>query len=161
MSVSFASPALTQKTPHNEQKRHSQSRERRPTLPHLWVLPAECIEHDLFFLAAGHRHHYQADYTLVAAAVSAILAVTGLLQLIIRPMSGPLRAAPVNDCQASPFSGLRLRWRFRADIETFLAIRMLQAGCCLRAWCLSRAFCATLSATKQAARMIGYVSHGH
>jgi len=107
----------------------------------------------------GIANHYQADYTLVQLAVSGYLAVTGLLQLIIGPMSDRYGRRPVMIASLTIFLIATALAPFAPTIETFLAIRMLQAGV-VSGMVLSRAIVRDIVGTEQAASMIGYVTMG-
>ncbi|WP_339765538.1 multidrug effflux MFS transporter [uncultured Hoeflea sp.] len=107
----------------------------------------------------GIATYYQADYALVQLAVSGYLAVTGLLQLIIGPLSDRYGRRPVLIVSLIIFLVATALTPFAPNIETFLAIRMLQAGV-VSGMVLSRAIVRDIVGTEQAASMIGYVTMG-
>ena len=107
----------------------------------------------------GIATYYQADYVLVQLAVSGYLGVTGLLQLIIGPLSDRYGRRPVMIASLTIFLIATALAPFAPTIETFLAIRMLQAGV-VSGMVLSRAIVRDVVGTDQAASMIGYVTMG-
>ena len=107
----------------------------------------------------GIATYYQADYALVQLAVSGYLGVTGLLQLIIGPLSDRYGRRPVMIASLMIFLVATALAPFAPTIETFLAIRMLQAGV-VSGMVLSRAIVRDIVGTDQAASMIGYVTMG-
>ncbi len=76
----------------------------------------------------GIASYYEADYALVQLAVSGYLAVTGLLQLIIGPLSDRYGRRPVMIASLSIFLIATALTPFAPTIEAFLIIRMVQAG---------------------------------
>lgn len=107
----------------------------------------------------GISTYYQADYALVQLAVSGYLAVTGLLQLIIGPLSDRYGRRPVMIASLSIFLLATALTPFAPSIEAFLAIRMLQAAV-VSGMVLSRAVVRDIVGAEQAASMIGYVTMG-
>ena len=107
----------------------------------------------------GIATYYQADYALVQLAVSGYLAVTALLQLIIGPLSDRYGRRPVLIASLVFFLAATAAAPFAPDIETFLVIRMLQAGV-VSGMVLSRAIVRDIVGAEQAASMIGYVTMG-
>lgn len=107
----------------------------------------------------GIATYYKADYALVQLAVSGYLGVTGLLQLIIGPLSDRYGRRPVMIASLMIFLIATALAPFAPTIETFLAIRMLQAGV-VSGMVLSRAIVRDIVGTDQAASMIGYVTMG-
>ncbi|MDP2120622.1 MAG: multidrug effflux MFS transporter [Hoeflea sp.] len=103
--------------------------------------------------------HYQADYALVQLAISGYLAFTGLLQLIIGPLSDRYGRRPVMIVSLVIFLVATALAPFAPTIETFLAIRMVQAGV-VSGMVLSRAIVRDMVSTDKAASMIGYVTMG-
>lgn len=107
----------------------------------------------------GIATYYQADYALVQLAVSGYLAVTALLQLVIGPLSDRYGRRPVLIASLVFFLAATALAPFAPDIETFLVIRMLQAGV-VSGMVLSRAIVRDIVGAEQAASMIGYVTMG-
>ncbi|KGF67233.1 multidrug MFS transporter [Hoeflea sp. BAL378] len=103
--------------------------------------------------------HYQADYAVVQLAISGYLAFTGLLQLIIGPMSDRYGRRPVMIGGLVMFLAATALAPFAPTVESFLAIRMVQAGV-VSGMVLSRAIVRDMVGTDQAASMIGYVTMG-
>ncbi|MEP3436683.1 MAG: multidrug effflux MFS transporter [Hoeflea sp.] len=104
-------------------------------------------------------NYYQADYALVQLAISGYLAFTGLLQLVIGPLSDRYGRRPVTIVSLVVFLIATALAPFAPTIETFLAIRMLQAAV-VSGMVLSRAIVRDIVSTDQAASMIGYVTMG-
>jgi len=107
----------------------------------------------------GIATYYQADYALVQLAVSGYLAVTGLLQLVIGPLSDRYGRRPVMVASLAIFLVATALAPFAPTIETFLVIRMLQASV-VSGMVLSRAIVRDIVGPEQAASMIGYVTMG-
>tara|TARA_R110002020_G_scaffold14638_16_gene51871 strand:- start:1416 stop:2645 length:1230 start_codon:yes stop_codon:yes gene_type:complete len=103
--------------------------------------------------------YYQADYAVVQLAISGYLAFTGLLQLIIGPMSDRYGRRPVMIGSLLVFLVATVLAPFAPTVESFLAIRMIQAGV-VSGMVLSRAIVRDMVGTDQAASMIGYVTMG-
>jgi DHA1 family bicyclomycin/chloramphenicol resistance-like MFS transporter len=110
----------------------------------------------------GIASYYEADYALVQLAVSGYLAVTGLLQLLIGPLSDRYGRRPVLLIASLAIFPRRDRSRPRLapTVESFPAIiRMVQAGV-VSGMVLSRAIVRDMVGTDEAASMIGYVTMG-
>ncbi len=103
--------------------------------------------------------HYNADYALVALAVSAYLALTALLNLLIGPMSDRFGRRPVLLVCFAVFFVATVGCLFAPNIGVFLAFRMLQAVIAV-AFVLSRAVVRDMVGPGQAASMISYVTMG-
>ena len=103
--------------------------------------------------------HYQADYALVQLAISGYLAFTGLLQLVIGPLSDRYGRRPVMIVSLLIFLVATAMIPFAPTIESFLFIRMLQAAVA-SGMVLSRAVVRDIVGADQAASMIGYVTMG-
>jgi DHA1 family bicyclomycin/chloramphenicol resistance-like MFS transporter len=97
----------------------------------------------------------------VQLAVSGYLAFTGLLQLIIGPLSDRYGRRPVLMIASLTIFPRRDRSRPRLapTMETFLIIRMMQASVA-SGMVLSRAIVRDMVDTDEAASMIGYVTMG-
>ena len=107
----------------------------------------------------GIATFYQADYALVQLAVSGYLGFTGLLQLIIGPLSDRYGRRPVMIVSLVIFLIATALTPFAPTVESFLALRMLQASVA-SGMVLSRAIVRDVVSTDQAASMIGYVTMG-
>lgn len=103
--------------------------------------------------------HYQADYALVQLAISGYLAFTGLLQLVIGPLSDRYGRRPVMIVSLVIFLVATALLPFAPTIESFLIIRMFQAAVA-SGMVLSRAIVRDMVSADQAASMIGYVTMG-
>ncbi len=103
--------------------------------------------------------HYQADYAVVALAVSAYLGLTAVLQLIIGPLSDRYGRRPVVLASFAIFIAATLGTMFAPTIGTFLAFRMMQASVA-SGFALSRAIVRDTVPADEAASQIGYVTMG-
>ncbi len=102
---------------------------------------------------------FEADYSVVSLAVSAYLAVTGALQLIVGPLSDRFGRRPVMLGSLAIFLAASIGCLLAEDVWTFLAFRMIQATVAT-GLVLSRAVVRDLVGPAQAASMIGYVTMG-
>ncbi len=103
--------------------------------------------------------YFDADYAVVALAVSAYLGLTAVLQLIIGPLSDRYGRRPVLLCCFGIFLAATLGCMLAPSIEVFLAFRMMQATVA-SAFVLSRAIVRDMVEPDQAASLIGYVTMG-
>ncbi|OCW57924.1 multidrug effflux MFS transporter [Hoeflea olei] len=103
--------------------------------------------------------YYGADYALVQLAISGYLAITGLLQLVVGPLSDRFGRRPVMIASLVIFLIATALAPFAPTIETFLAIRMVQAAV-VSGMVLSRAIVRDIVDADRAASMIGYVTMG-
>jgi DHA1 family bicyclomycin/chloramphenicol resistance-like MFS transporter len=101
--------------------------------------------------------HFGADYAVMQLAVSGYLGVTGLLQLIVGPLSDRYGRRPVTLVAVAIFVLATLGCLAARDATTFLVFRMLQ-GAVVTAMALSRAIVRDLVPPAEAASMIGYVT---
>ena len=136
----------------------------RTTPPHIFTLVMmaglSALTMNLFLPSMPSiASYYQADYALVQLAISGYLAFTGLLQLIIGPLSDRYGRRPVMIVSLVIFLVATALAPFAPTIETFLAIRMIQAGV-VSGMVLSRAIVRDMVSTDKAASMIGYVTMG-
>lgn len=136
----------------------------RATPPHIFTLVVvaglSALTMNLFLPSMPSiASHYKADYALVQLAISGYLAFTGLLQLIIGPLSDRYGRRPVMIVSLIVFLIATVLAPFAPTIETFLAIRMIQAGV-VSGMVLSRAIVRDMVSTDKAASMIGYVTMG-
>lgn len=107
----------------------------------------------------GIASYYAADYALVQLAVSGYLAFTGLLQLLIGPLSDRYGRRPVLLTGLGIFLVATALAPLAPTVESFLAIRMVQASVA-SGMVLSRAIVRDMVDTDEAASMIGYVTMG-
>lgn len=103
--------------------------------------------------------HFDADYAVVALAVSAYLGLTAVLQLILGPMSDRYGRRPVTLVCFAVFLAATLGCVFAPGIASFLGFRMLQAAVA-SAFALSRAIVRDMVPPDEAASLIGYVTMG-
>jgi MFS transporter, DHA1 family, multidrug resistance protein len=107
----------------------------------------------------GIASFYEADYALVQLAVSGYLAFTGLLQLLIGPLSDRYGRRPVLLGGLAIFLAATALAPLAPNVESFLFIRMIQAAVAC-GMVLSRAIVRDMVDTDEAASMIGYVTMG-
>ena len=136
----------------------------RLTPPHIVTLVAisglGALNMNLFLPSLpGIGAHYGADYAVVQLAVSGYLAFTALLQLVIGPLSDRFGRRPVLIGALIIFLVATLAAPFAPTVESFLALRMLQATV-VSGLVLSRAIVRDMVAPEEAASMIGYVTMG-
>jgi DHA1 family bicyclomycin/chloramphenicol resistance-like MFS transporter len=103
--------------------------------------------------------HYDAEYGVVALAVSAYLAVTAVLQLFLGPLSDRYGRRPVVLGSLVVFLIATVGCLFAPTVGSFLAFRMVQAAVA-SGMVLSRAIVRDMVPANQAASMIGYVTMG-
>lgn len=103
--------------------------------------------------------YFQTDYALVQLSVSAYLAITAVLQLMIGPLSDRYGRRPVMLCGLSIFMVATVGCLLATDITTFLVFRMIQATVATGI-VLSRAIVRDMVSADKAASMIGYVTMG-
>lgn len=102
---------------------------------------------------------FDADYAVVALAVSAYLALTAVLQLIIGPLSDRYGRRPVVLVSLVIFLVGTAGCIFATTIGAFLFWRMVQA-CIASAMALSRAVVRDTVGPDEAASRIGYITMG-
>ena len=103
--------------------------------------------------------YFQADYAVMQLAVSAYLAITGALQLVIGPLSDRYGRRPVMLVSLGLFLLATLGCVLSTDIGVFLFFRMSQAAIATGI-VLSRAVVRDMVGPDKAASMIGYVTMG-
>ncbi len=103
--------------------------------------------------------YFQTDYSIMQLSVSVYLGVTGMLQLIIGPLSDRFGRRPVILVGYSLFLLATLGSLLANSIELFLVFRMSQASIAT-GMVLSRAIVRDMVPTDRAASMIGYVTMG-
>ncbi len=136
----------------------------KTTPPHVVTLIAiagvSALSMNIFLPALpGMAEYFDADYALVQLAISAYLAVTALLQIIIGPLSDRFGRRPVLLGGYGVFLLATLGCILASSIESLLFFRMLQAGVA-SGIVLSRAIVRDMVPPAQAASMIGYVTMG-
>lgn len=103
--------------------------------------------------------HFQADYALMQLSVALYLAVNGVLQVVIGPISDNLGRRPVILWGTGIFLLATLGCIYAPNVGIFLACRMVQSGIAV-AMVLSRAAVRDMYPQDKAASMIGYVTMG-
>jgi len=99
------------------------------------------------------------EYSVVQLSVSAYLACTAVIQILIGPISDKFGRRPVVIVALSIFVIASLGCYFAPTIEIFLFFRMLQAAVAV-GMVLSRAIVRDMVPQDEAASMIGYVTMG-
>ncbi|NCO85776.1 MAG: multidrug effflux MFS transporter [Rhodobacterales bacterium] len=102
---------------------------------------------------------FDTDYALMQLSVSAYLAVTALLQVVIGPISDRFGRRPVILWSMAIFVVATIGAVYAPSVEVFLAFRMMQ-GAVASAMVLSRAIVRDMFPQEQAASVIGYVTMG-
>ncbi|MEX0971185.1 MAG: multidrug effflux MFS transporter [Paracoccaceae bacterium] len=102
---------------------------------------------------------YEADYALAQLAISAYIATTAVLQILIGPLSDRYGRRPVIIGALVIFILASIGCLFAPDIYTFLVFRMIQAAIAT-GMVLSRAIIRDIAEPAKAASMIGYVTMG-
>ena len=103
--------------------------------------------------------YFQTDYALMQLSISLYLALTGLLQLLIGPLSDRYGRRPVILTGIAVFLFASIGCLLATSVEMFLFFRMIQAGIAI-GMVLSRAIVRDIVPANQAASMIGYVTMG-
>jgi DHA1 family bicyclomycin/chloramphenicol resistance-like MFS transporter len=103
--------------------------------------------------------HFDTDYGIVALSVSAYLAVTALIQILIGPLSDRYGRRPVVLAGFSVFLAATVGCALAPNVEVFLAFRLVQASVAT-GMVLSRAIVRDMVGPHEAASMIGYVTMG-
>ncbi len=102
---------------------------------------------------------FGAEYAVMQLSVSLYLAVTGLLQLVIGPLSDRYGRRPVTLAAMAIFLVATIGCLLAPTVAIFLAFRMLQ-GAVVVGIVLSRAVVRDMVPEAEAASMIGYVTMG-
>ena len=103
--------------------------------------------------------YFEADYSVVQLAISAYLAVTGAMQLLVGPLSDRFGRRPVMIGGLLIFLFATLGCILSEDVGWFLGFRMLQAAVAT-GMVLSRAVVRDMVEPAKAASMIAYVTMG-
>jgi DHA1 family bicyclomycin/chloramphenicol resistance-like MFS transporter len=103
--------------------------------------------------------YFESDYSLMQLAISLYLAVTGVLQLVIGPMSDRYGRRPIILAGLAIFMVATVGCLLASSVEVFLTFRMIQAGIAT-GMVLSRAIVRDMVPAEQSASMIGYVTMG-
>lgn len=108
---------------------------------------------------ASMADFFDADYALVQLAVSAYLALTGLMNIVLGPLSDRFGRRNILLVSFAIFTAASLGAMLATSIEVFLIFRMIQAVVAT-GMVLSRAIVRDMVPTDQAASMIAYVTMG-
>lgn len=136
----------------------------RTTPPHIATLiliaGISALNMSIFLPSLTHMAEYfDTEYSVMQLSVSAYLAVTAVLQVIVGPISDRYGRRPVILWSMAIFTLATVGAMLAPTIEIFLALRMLQ-GVVATAMVLSRAVVRDMVPQEQAASMIGYVTMG-
>lgn len=96
------------------------------------------------------------DYAMVSLAVSASLAITAVIQLIVGPLSDRIGRRPVLLVAVFVFSCASVGCVLAQNIETFLFFRVFQGGM-TAGYTLSMAIVRDTRSERQAVSLIGYI----
>jgi len=107
----------------------------------------------------GMTAHFETDYRVMQLSVALYLAMNGVLQLVVGPVSDLLGRRPVILGGLALFVVATAGCLMAGDVMVFLAFRMMQAVIVV-AMVLSRAVVRDLVPEREAASMIGYVTMG-
>lgn len=103
--------------------------------------------------------HFDADYGVVSLAVSAYLAVTAVIQLVLGPLSDRFGRRPVVLGSLAIFLVATVGCLLAPNVAVFLSFRLMQATVA-SGMVLSRAIVRDMVPASEAASMIGYVTMG-
>ncbi len=103
--------------------------------------------------------HYGASYGVVALSISAYLALTAVLQLLMGPLSDRFGRRPVILVSLAIFLAATVGCIFAPTVQSFLFFRLLQAAVA-SGIALSRAIVRDMVPADSAASQIGYVTMG-
>jgi DHA1 family bicyclomycin/chloramphenicol resistance-like MFS transporter len=134
----------------------------RTTPPHIFTLIAITGFSGMamnMFLPSLPRiaEHFGTEYKIVQLSVASFLAMNGLLQIFIGPISDRFGRRKVLLAGFAIFSISSVGCVFAPNIETFLAFRMIQATVAV-AMVMSRAIVRDMVPQSEAASMIGYIT---
>jgi DHA1 family bicyclomycin/chloramphenicol resistance-like MFS transporter len=102
---------------------------------------------------------FKTDYAVMQLAISAYLAMTAVMQLIVGPLSDRYGRRSVMIGGLAIFILATIAAALSTSVEMFLAARMVQASI-VSGFTLSRAIIRDMVPLEQAASMIGYVTMG-
>lgn len=136
----------------------------RTTPPHLMTLVLlaglSALSMNVFLPSLPNMTEYfQTEYALMQLSVSAYLGVTGVLQLVIGPLSDRYGRRPVILWAFAIFVVATIGCLLATSVETFLFFRMTQTSIAA-GMVLSRAIVRDMVPADRAASMIGYVTMG-
>ncbi len=136
----------------------------RRTPPHITTLVLIVATAALpmnFFLASLPRmaEHFDVPYSIMQFAVSGYLALTGLVQLFIGPVSDRIGRRPVLLATLALFSLASLGAALATSFAAFMAFRCLQS-LMVSVYIVSYATVRDLTARERAASRIGYITMG-
>ncbi len=136
----------------------------RTTPPHILTLvllaSLPALSMNIFLPSLPNMTEYfRTDYSLMQLSISLYLGVTGILQLVIGPLSDRFGRRPVILVSVVIFLLATIGCLLAGSVEVFLAFRMVQAAIA-SGIVLSRAIVRDIVPANQAASMIGYVTMG-
>lgn len=136
----------------------------RSTAPHIFTLVViagvAAMSMNIFLPSMpAMAAFFQADYGLIQLAVSAYLALTGLLNIVLGPLSDRFGRRAILMGSMALFSVASLGCMLSTSVEMFLFFRMTQAVVA-SGMVLSRAIVRDMAPPDQAASMIAYVTMG-
>ena len=134
----------------------------RRTAPHIFTLimlaGVAALAMNLFLPSMpAMARHFDVDYSVIQLAVSAYLALTGVLQLFIGPLADRYGRRPVLLCAIAVFTLASVGCVLAPNATMFLLFRFIQA-IIAAALVLSRAIIRDMVPAEEAAAMIGYVT---
>lgn len=103
--------------------------------------------------------HFAVDYRVMQLSVALYLAMNGLLQIVVGPISDRFGRRPVILWSLALFLIATLGCIFAPNVQTFLAFRMGQAAI-VGGMAISRAVIRDIHPPDRAASMLGYVTMG-
>lgn len=136
----------------------------RKTPPHIMTLVLlaglSALSMNIFLPSLPNMTEYfQTDYALMQLSVSLYLGVTGLMQIIIGPLSDRYGRRPIILIGIAIFMVATIGCLIATSVEAFLTFRMIQTGIAT-GMVLSRAIVRDIVPANKAASMIGYVTMG-
>lgn len=136
----------------------------RATPPHILTLVClaglSALVMNMFLPSLGNMAlYFEVDYAVMQLAVAGYLAVSGILQIFIGPLSDKYGRRAVMLWGLALFILATIGCLMASDVQTFMIFRMFQAVIAV-AMVLSRAVVRDIFPQDQAASMIGYVTMG-
>jgi DHA1 family bicyclomycin/chloramphenicol resistance-like MFS transporter len=136
----------------------------RSTPPHLLTLvllaSVSAMNMSIFLPSLpAMTQEFGTSYSIMQLSVTAYLACTAVIQIIIGPISDRFGRRPVILASMVVFVAASIGCAMATSIEVFLAFRMIQSAVAV-AMVLSRAIVRDMVGQEEAASMIGYVTMG-